>query len=233
MSVSHGKLKLLVIIVLALLIFSIISQRSTSEAASSPTRISGSFDLSFTNYDSVSKYTIDYQYPSTVNAGQNLTVTVTVFVDELTSLKLFVFDWGIVSTINSPNGEPKSQKLTVAQFNDYLYQGSHWGPVNVTIPVLSSNFTGSNEKSYTTSLTLEWISDVWYDKPYSWHFYESDERDVGNVTITDNAQSSSSSFSSTYYYLLLASGIGIAGAMVFLDSRRDKGSIDHRSRQGD
>lgn len=204
---------------LNLLIFSNVSTFVRSEAQSAPTKITGSFNLQFQNYAGQSSYTIDYQYPSVVNVGQNFSVTVTVFVDQLTNLKLYLFDWGMQSTINSPAGVPITQEVAVGKLNDYLYQGSHWGPVNVTIPVTAGNFSISSGSSYNTSVTLNWIADVWYDTPYNWHFYENQQHVIGNLTLT-NIQPKVGGVPSTFYYLTIAAiGVAIAAAAIFLATR--------------
>lgn len=183
--------------------------------ASSVQYVSGSYNLTLSNYAGVSEYTIDYRYPATVNVGQTFNVTVTVLVDELTELKLYVYDWGVVSTLNSPAGPPVSDQMTINNAYHYLYAGSHWGPVNVSIPITSGNFSVTSGKSYVSSVDLEWIADVQYDRPYNWHFYESNVTDLGNVTLLNQAQSGASNiFLHTY---LEVGGVifGVVATLIF------------------
>ncbi len=172
--------------------------------------------MTLTNYAGTSEYTINYKYPSTVNLGENLTVTVTVIVNELTELKLYLFDWGMQSIVNNPDGQPISQQLSVAQLNDFMYPGSHWGPANITIPISQQNFSLTAGQSYNTSLTLNWIADVEYDRPYSYHFYENDQHVIGNVTVVDNVQSKSVGSGSDYYLVIAIIGIAVAAVAVWL-----------------
>jgi hypothetical protein len=169
--------------------------RQSDASASSVQNVSGNFNLMFSNYAGVSEYTIDYRYPATVNVGQTFNVTIVVYVDELTELKLYLYDWGVVSTLNSPAGPPISGQIAVNKAYDYLYAGSHWGPVNISIPITPDNFSISAGKNYISSVALEWIADVQYDKPYSWHFYESNTTNLGNVTLVDQAQSGAAAIS--------------------------------------
>jgi hypothetical protein len=202
-------------------IISVSSYRPSTWAANGVQIVSGSYQVRLSSNLGLSEYTIQYQYPSVVDLGQNLNLTVTVFVNQLTELKLYVFDWGIVSTISTPNGAPVTQKITVSNVNDYLYTGSHWGPTTVTIPINSSNFSPAAGQSFVASISLEWIADVQYDKPYSYHFYENNFTDLGNVTITNNVQHGGSNIT-TYYYLVI--GVIVIGAIVitgwFLSRKR-------------
>ncbi len=198
--------QILFALVCAILLVSL-SVRQVDSQVSTSSAISGSFDLTFSSNVGTSKYTLQYSYPSAITLGQNLTVTVTVFVDQLTELKLYVFDWGLQATMSGPGGIPVSNKILSAGSGNFLYQGSHWGPVNVVIPITSSNFNLTRGKSFTTQVILQWIADVQYDKPYNYHFQESDQRVAGNLTVVNP---NSTSGTANYYYL------GAAGAIVVI-----------------
>ena len=213
------------------LLFLTLTIRQSTEATASPSVISGTYNVTLTNYAGTSQYTVEYSYPSTVNLGQNLTVTFTVIVNELTSLKLYLFDWGMQSILNSPDGQPINYEQSVAILGDWLYPGSHWGPINITIPISSANFSISEGSTYQTSVSLYWIADVQYDYPYSWHYYENQQTVVGNLTITNISKSSPTS-SSTYSYLAIA-GVGIVIVVVgiWAVSSRKKVRAGHATAQ--
>src|SRR5579872_1074742 len=182
--------------------------KQASAATVSTSTVSGSFDLTFSNYAGVSQYTVQYRYPSVVSVGQNLSVTVTVFVDQLTELKLYLYDWGMIGTIYAPSGEPTKAQILSQNAGTFLYQGSHWGPITIEIPVSASSFNVAAGQTFATPLVLQWIADVQYDKPYNYHFDESDQRVAGNVTIVNSVQSNGSG--NLYYYL----GAGAAALIV-------------------
>jgi hypothetical protein len=211
---------LLGLFVVGLLIY--LSPRSPTASASSVRTISGSFQDYFSNYAGVSRYTIDYHYPSEVNVGQNLNLTFTIFVDQLTSLKLYVFDWGAESTLATPSGPPITKEITVNSVNDYLYQGSHWGPETIVIPINSSTFDVAPGESFVAPLSLNWIADVQYDKPYNWHFYENNVSNLGNVTIVNNVQTKAPDVSLFSYVSIgaIAVGVVVVSAWYFLSKKR-------------
>lgn len=100
-------------------------------------------------------YTVRYSYPSTVQVGTNLTITVTLHVDSLTGLVEYVTNYGIVAGVFV--GDQRLEgSVSSGQNSTFLYPGSSWGPYNITIP-LTANNTGLIEGSLangTVSLTL-------------------------------------------------------------------------------
>jgi hypothetical protein len=172
---------------------------------------SGSFNLSFSDSSGMSDYTIEYRYPSEVQIGQNLTVAVSVFVDELTGLKLYVSDWAIVATVIDSNGHPQSGKFSSQTVQNFLYQGSHRGPVNISIPITIDNFS-SDGHDFGAQITIQWIADVQYDSPYNQRYYESNQQGVGNITVL--AYSQKNSMFSLYYSLAGVLALIIGGLVI-------------------
>lgn len=156
--------------------------RASAEKNQSPTFVSGSFQLSFTNTDGTSEYTILYRYPLSVVLGSNFTIQVTVFVDMLSGLKLYLIDYGLTVSIFGSSGQV-AMKQVLSNPGMYLYAGSHWGPMNISIPISGPDFQNAQGDSNIANVSLQFVGDVWYDIPVNWHYYDSGTRGIGNITI--------------------------------------------------
>jgi hypothetical protein len=174
-------------------------------AANASTIESGSFQLASSTLLGSSTYTILYKYSSTVQWGKNLTVSILVEVNQLTGVYLYLFMYGITATVFTSNGLATTESITAGNDvpGDYVYEGAHWGPFNVSIPI-SHNALGNatSNQNLTGYISLTFIDTLQLDRsantPYG-TYQQSGSQDIGNFTIVNGP----TSFSFRYSYLLL------------------------------
>jgi hypothetical protein len=142
---------------------------------------SGSVNYAVPNPEGLSSYTIQYSYPSNVTEGSYLNVTLSLYVDSLTGLKLYLIEYAVTVTIYSPTGG--SVTRTVNSTSPYLYPGSHWGPIQVSLPIDKATFNLPSEKSVIANVSLALGTEVWWDQPYNFHYPESGSQNAGTVLI--------------------------------------------------
>lgn len=173
--------------------FLLIAGQLVAGAAAQSTVVSGSFVVTNRNPNGTSMYTVDYRYPSAVTVGANLTVTVTLEVNELSGLKLYLDNYSAYVTLFDASGHFLATKglaanvyTTVSALTQtrYLYPGSHWGPVNVTVPVLASATGLAPGQSELGNLSIAIFTSVWYDHPVSTHYVETGNKEVGTLNLT-------------------------------------------------
>jgi hypothetical protein len=143
---------------------------------------SGTYQMSFVSKDGTSAYSVEYSYPKIVPLNSNFTMAVTVLVTELTSLKLYLIDYGVTVTISTSNGRAVVKQV-LSLPGHFLYQGSHWGPLNISIPINSTVFGPAQSAPYNANVSIQFVGDVWYDFPVYWHYYDSQTQAVGNISI--------------------------------------------------
>src|SRR5579872_1111443 len=151
--------------------------------------ISGNFQLSDVTLIGSSTYTILYKYPSVVLWGNNLTIGITVEVNQLSGLFLYLFTYGVTVTVFSANGLATMQlvKGGGADQSDFLYQGAHWGPLNVTISI-NHQVLGNSSQPLSGNISVQFIDNLQLDRsatnPYG-TYEESGSQTIGNFTIVN------------------------------------------------
>ena len=190
--------------------------------------VSGSFQFTFVSQAyGTSVYTISYHYPKTVTTNSNLTITATVTINELTGYKVYLIDYGLTATVFS-NGIALMGRVLGGNNNKYLYPGSHWGPLNITIPINSSDFDLSPGKSVEANISLQFIGDVWVNLPVNpYHYTDSNSSNIGSLSIASGTQPTPS-----YVYILPLGVIVLAGVVVtwIYYRKKSKRTIIHNQR---
>jgi hypothetical protein len=191
---------------------------SESPIAVSPNTTSGSFDFSIQDLNGMSMYTLYYKYPSTVSIGTNLTIEILVVVNQLTGLRAYLRDYGATVTLNIDANHVPTKTLHVYPGVEYLHQGGHWGPVNVSLP-LDEVGTGIRiGQEAKANLTITFADNVWLDAPILNYTPESGRRVVGTVTIQD--QSPSGDLRQYLPYIAVAIGLVLVLISVVLGKKR-------------
>ena len=202
--------------IIPILVMTLLISMPLEKADAAVTANRGSFVLSFTGDTGDSQYTVLYSYPPSVSIGQNLTISLTLEVDQLTHLKLFVDAYEFDAALALSNGKAVSGKVVgpVGDPNEYLYQGSHWGPVNLTMPIRATDVGAFNGGSIGGNLSVGLISTVWYDLALPAHpqsYPETDSRIIGPETVTTASGFASSGYLG--YVALAAVAVFIVGGV--------------------
>src|SRR6266571_2062188 len=179
---------------------------------------SGSFELSNQDTYGTSMYTIRYSYPATVNIGTNLTIQILVVVDQLTGLKTYVQDYGAVVTLNIDATHTPTKTVHIHPGSDFLYQGAHWGPVNVSLPLNELNTGVGVGQEYGANLTIAFADYVWLTSPVLNYAPESGSKAVGTVTIQN--QSPSTDLGLYLPYLAVAVGIALVLISILIGKKK-------------
>ena len=87
------------------------------------------FQIRNQDVSGTSGYTIFYYVPPTAKTGSNLNVTVLLYLDTLTGLKLYVRDYGLTVAVDLGKGHTiiRSANVSVVE-QKWLYPGGRWGP---------------------------------------------------------------------------------------------------------
>ena len=174
----------------------------------------------------VTSYQIYYSYPSVVQVGTNLTISLSLHLNPFQGqieaingygmqLQLFVGANVLQSTISGPSG-----------LNTTLFPGATWGPENFTFPLTenSTGITPGTSENATLSVTLRDF--VLYGVPEL--MYESEppmtaqagsliiENQVASNTTSASTSTQPGSGQSLLPYALLASGAVLMVAAVFI-----------------
>lgn len=219
-------MKLLAIATAILLLFALIPHTIDANAQQI---VQGHFNLFFSSFAGRSNYSIYYQFPKTVSTNSNFTIRITLFVNELSGLKLYISNYNILITLY---GNSKAFIRTIApNTTRFLYEGAHWGPIEATFN-LRADEIGSSEKPVNTTISIRFVATVWYELPPNCNLCqpfepESDERTVGSIMIVPQQ----SNPQIQYTYLLIA--ILIALAMVLLLLRLNQKRAKVRAIQSD
>jgi hypothetical protein len=167
-----------------------------------------------TNYGTTS-YVIYYSYASVANVGTNLTISLTLHVNQFTGyieyiqgyslgLRLFVGKSSLQETVNGPEG-----------LNRTLYPGATWGPENFTFPLNESDTGVTPGTSENATLAVTLSDTAWFGEP--WNIFMTEppmETQAGSLIIQNQPTSSTTSAStatrsggsqSLLLYALLAS----------------------------
>jgi len=180
--------------------------------------MSGSFGVAVTNASGSSSYTIQYSYPSVVTVGQNATVTIVLFVNQLTGLKLFVSAYNVTATVGSNSSGfvgsgtvgywPPSTALGAS---GDLYPGAHWGPekLNVTITTPASGGSSLGTPGYLTIGLVTKVST--YDAIGAPAVEEFGNKVVGPLTI-EGGSSGGISLEALLPVIAVAAAVILVGA---------------------
>jgi len=187
-------------------------------AVSSVETKSGSFAIEFQNAAGKSQYTLIYAYPAEVSIGQNLTITTTLEVNDLTGVKLYVSNYQVSALVHSP-GEQVVARTVSSNSGRILYPGGHFGPINITIPLRASDFGLASGQTTEANLSIGFVVQVWYDFPVENFFTDTGSRDVGTVRIVNQASSSPGSGS---YVVASAVLVAIVAAALLGTRRRHR-----------
>jgi hypothetical protein len=189
---------------------------------------SGTVQLGNTLIYGTTAYSVDYLYPSQAQVGTNLSITVTLHVNELTGLAEYISHYQFNVEVNvglkTLNGTITGGNNTALPLPKY--PGAVWGPNTLAIP-LTANNTGlakGDSANATVSITLQDL--VWYNVPIGNLVSEPPMLGaIGSLIIQNSVATSSSSTSGgqstgqtqTYLpYILLASGAVLMLSAVFL-----------------
>jgi len=157
--------------------------------------VSGTFGVSVTNASGSSSYSVQYSYPREVVAGQILRITVVLYVNQLTGLKLYASAYNLSALIGlnssgfigtgSVGYWPPSTFLGAS---GDLYPGSHWGPKVINVTVGTPPSSGSNFTAGFVSIGL--VTKVsTFEAVGAPAVQESGSKIVGPVTIVGSASS--------------------------------------------
>jgi hypothetical protein len=186
----------------------------TVDAVSMTTGMTQTIGNVLTN-EGTTSYVIYYSYPSVAYVGTNLTISLSLHVNQFSGyveyiqgyrlgLQLFVGENSLQETINGPEG-----------LNRTLYPGATWGPENFTFPLNESDtgVTPSTSENATLAVTLG--DTVWFGEPWNVFMTEPPmETQAGSLIIENQPISSTTSVStaarsggsqSLLLYALLAS----------------------------
>ncbi len=184
----------LVILILALCA---VSAPAHGESAT----ISGSYNVVVPTSKGTSSYMVVWSYPATVRLGERLNVSSTLYVVGLTGLKLFVDTYIMSAFVELPGKGFVGQANVSSYFgcdrpmgcgSPLIYPGGHWGPENISAPIGNPGGIVPAGNS-TATVTVGFVTTVWYDAPVSQDYQESGSKVVGNVTILSSQNSASSS----------------------------------------
>ena len=152
-------------------------------------------------------YTVRYSYPTTVKIGTNLTIQILMVVDQLTGLRTYLQDYGVVVTLNIDATHTPTKTVHIFPGSDFLYQGAHWGPVSVSLPLNDLNTGVGVGQENRANLTITFADYVWLVSPVLNYVPESGSKAVGTVTIQN--PSPSPGLGSYLPYLAVAVGIAL------------------------
>ncbi len=182
--------------------------------------VSGSYNYVVPSTQGTSSYTVVWSYPSSVTVGQKLNVTATLFLDGLTGLKLFADTYLLSAFVDLPGRAFVGENNVSSYFgcglpkgcgSPHIYPGGHWGPENISI-VIGNPPGGLGPSGATATVSVGFVTTVWYDAPTSQDYQESGSRVVGNITIVP-ASGSAGPDTLPYFAGFVALG-GVIGPLV-------------------
>src|SRR5271169_4530523 len=106
-------------------------------------------------------YSVKYSYPSTIDVGSNLTISVTLHVNAFSGLVEYVTDYKLAAEVFI-GGEALQGSVAGSQNASFLYPGSSWGPNNVTIPLTAADTGLATGKSANATLCVTLPDSVYY-----------------------------------------------------------------------
>jgi hypothetical protein len=160
-----------------------------------PAQVSGSFYVVVPSSQGTSSYTVVWSYPATVEWGQRVNFSASLYVNGLTGLKLFVDTYELSALVDLPGKGFVGQGNASSFFgcdrprgcgSPLIYPGAHWGPENITMQMGSQGSAGP-QKDTNASVSFGFVTTVWYDSPVLQDYQDSGSKVVGNMTITPAA----------------------------------------------
>ncbi|HEV2137504.1 MAG TPA: hypothetical protein VGR53_01535 [Nitrososphaerales archaeon] len=143
--------------------------------------VSGNVNYVVSDPNGTSTYTVLYSYPANVTEGTSLNVTVSLEVDGLTGLKLYLVEYSVSVTVSTTSGTTVTR--LVNSTSPWLNPGSHWGPEELSLPVAPNEFKVPPGASIQANVSIAIGTEVWWDQPYNFHYPESASSTAGNVEI--------------------------------------------------
>jgi hypothetical protein len=123
------------------------------------------FHVTSQSYLGYVQFTVSYDTSGTAIVGANLTVSAVVSVDNLTESEDYVRDYVMVATLLCDDHSVNTSVGSPEPIQRFLYQGAEWGPLEFSIPLTEADTGLSPGQSANASVTLNLITDVYYDSP--------------------------------------------------------------------
>lgn len=166
-------------------------------------------------------YTIDYSYTPTAQVGKNLTITLTLSVNEFGGLVEYITAYEMFVDVYIGSGASQrvlNGSLISAVQAPFLYPGSTWGPNNVTIPLTAANTGVSKGQSANATVGLTLEDTDYFGLPYAGYQTEPlMAAQAGSFVIENGVTTSSGESSQTILpYALLSSGVALMVIAVVL-----------------
>jgi len=172
-------------------------------------------------------FTLQYHYSENVKTGSDLVMALTLFVNNITGQESYIINYELVVTVyvDLTHVVEASVGSTTGLGNTSgrpLYPGSHWGPLNVTLPISESNSGVSAGQSRNASIGVALNYEVWLELPYNYDLTEGTQASAGSVIV----QGPSSTTVNYLGYALVVGGIAVvAAALILLRDNRDDDSM--------
>jgi hypothetical protein len=146
---------------------------------------SGTAQLSNTLQYGSTAYSVDYSYPSTVEVGTNLTITVTLHVKSLTGVVEYVNDFRLVANLYVGPQLVLNGSINSGTQPLFLHPGATWGPKDLTIPLTASNTGIAKGSSANATLSITLGDTVWVADPRigDYHTEPAMQGDAGGLVI--------------------------------------------------
>src|SRR2546428_14191140 len=119
------------------------------------------FQIRNQDVSGTSSYTIFYYVPPTAKTGSNLNVTVLLYLDTLTGLKLYVRDYGLTVAVDLGKGHTLIDSVNVSvSATKWLYPGGRWGPINFSLPLSEQNTGLTPGQMARANVTISLLADL-------------------------------------------------------------------------
>ncbi len=148
------------------------------------------------NGQGVSTFSVYYSLPQQASVGSPLVVPVYLYVDNLTKLMVFLFDYSVQISVSLNNGKQISGQAGVNSTEAadnlgalQLHEGESWGPTNVTIPLTPSNTGLAQGQEALGTATLTVNADVWFNEPINFYRPQANQTSIGNVVFANGTPS--------------------------------------------
>lgn len=176
-------------------------------------------------------YFVLYSYPSVAQVGTNLTIQLTLHVNQFTGIVEYIVGYALEAQIFIGSTALSANVFGPAGFNasSFLYPGAYWGPNNLTIPLTAANTGLAEGQSDNATVRITLRDTVYYGVPVIGYQTEpAMEATGGSLLIQNGVTSTSTSTSggsaggsgqSVIPYALLAAGAVLMVAAVFVPRR--------------
>src|SRR5438132_7296636 len=180
------------------------------------------FQIRNQDVSGTSGYTVFYYVPPTAKTGSNLNVSVLLYVDTLTGLKLYVRDYGLTVAVDLGKGHTiiRSANVSIVE-QKWLYPGGRWGPLNISLPITEQDTGLAPGQAVRANVTISLLATIWYDSPIFNYLPESGDGRVGSVYVQGVGPAVSGS-STIVPFLLIASGAALLVTRIVVFRGRPK-----------